>query len=112
MNINSDGADYFIKKDLNILLNTDSEIDTVLLACTHYPLLLNKIKDYLPGNFNVISQGKIVAESLVNYLERHPEIKDKCSKTGQLQFYTTDSTIDFDQHSEIFFGTKVQFETC
>lgn len=104
---NSDGADYFIKKDLNILLNADSEIDTVLLACTHYPLLLKKIENYLPANCKVISQGKIVSESLADYLERHPQIEDKCSKTGQIQFFTTDSTTDFDQHSEIFFGSKV-----
>ena len=104
---NSEGADYFIKKDLDILLNTDSKIDTILLACTHYPLLLNKIKNYLPANFQVVSQGKIVAESLADYLERHPQIKNECSKTGQMQFYTTDSTTDFDHHSQIFFGSKV-----
>lgn len=104
---NSEGADYFIKKDLDNLLEVDAGIDTVLLACTHYPLLINKIKKYLPSNVSVISQGKIVAESLADYLERHPEIKDKCSKNNTLRFYTTDSTTDFDQHSEIFFGTKV-----
>jgi glutamate racemase len=103
----SDGADYFIQKDLDSLLNTDSQIDTVLLACTHYPLLLKKIRKYLPSNCKVISQGKIVADSVADYLQRHPEIKDKCSKTGQLQFYTTDSATDFYQHSQIFFGTKV-----
>lgn len=104
---NSEGADYFIEKDLNILLNTNPEIDTVLLACTHYPLLLKKIKNYLPANCKVVSQGKIVAESLADYLKRHPEIEAKCSKTSQMQFYTTDSTTDFDFHSEIFFGSKV-----
>ncbi len=104
---NSEGADYFIEKDLNILLKTEPEIDTVLLACTHYPLLLDKIKKFLPPNTNVIPQGKIVANSLAEYLDRHPEIKEKCSKNGQLQFYTTDSTTDFDQHSQIFFGEKV-----
>lgn len=103
----SEGADFFIKKDLNLLLKANAEIDTVLLACTHYPLLIKKIKQFLPANVQVISQGKIVAESLADYLERHPEIKDSCSKNSQLEFYTTDSTTDFDQHSEIFFGTKV-----
>lgn len=104
---NSDGADYFIKKDLDILLNTDPGIDTVLLACTHYPLLLHKIKNYLPTNFKVISQGKIVAESLQDYLDRHPEIESRCTKNSELNFFTTDSTTDFDQHSQIFFGEKV-----
>ncbi len=104
---NSEGADYFIKKDLEVLLNMNSDIDTILLACTHYPLLMGKIKEFLPGNVEVISQGKIVAESLAGYLDRHQEIKDKCSKNSQLEFYTTDSTTDFDQHSQIFFGSKV-----
>lgn len=103
---NSEGADYFIKKDLDVLLNINVDIDTILLACTHYPLLIKKIKQFLPANVQVISQGKIVAESLAEYLDRHPEIKEKCSKNSQLEFYTTDSTTDFDQHSEIFFGTK------
>lgn len=104
---NSAGAEYFIKKDINILLSKSQNIDTVLLACTHYPLLLNKIKKYLPENIKVISQGPIVAKSLADYLERHPEIEAKCSKTNRTQFFTTDSTKDFDKHSEIFFGKKV-----
>jgi glutamate racemase len=103
----SEGADYFIKKDLDILLNKSPEIDTVLLACTHYPLLLEKIKKHLPENIKVISQGNIVAKSLADYLQRHPQIEMKCSKSGTMEFYTTDSTEDFDKHSEIFFGEKV-----
>lgn len=103
----SAGADYFIKKDIDILLNQSPEIDTVLLACTHYPLLLDKINQYLPGKIKVISQGSIIAKSLADYLTRHPEIEGHCSKTGHLKFFTTDSTKDFDKHSEIFFGEKV-----
>lgn len=103
----SEGADYFIKKDINHLLEQSPAIDTILLACTHYPLLLQKIKKYLPGNIKVISQGMIVAKSLKDYLLRHPEIETKCSKNRYLQFFTTDSTSDFDKHSEIFFGEKV-----
>ncbi|MGN6247277.1 MAG: glutamate racemase [Ginsengibacter sp.] len=105
---NSQGADYFIQKDLRLLLQRNEAIDTVLLACTHYPLLMNKIKQFLPGNVRVVSQGKIVAESLAEYLQRHPEIEEQCSNKGQLEFYTTDSATDFDQHSEIFFGSKVK----
>ena len=104
---NSEGADFFIKKDINILLKKSSGIDTVLLACTHYPLLLKKIKQYLPENIKVISQGNIVAKSLADYLQRHPEIEVKCSKNRTSQFFTTDSTTDFDKHSETFFGEKV-----
>jgi glutamate racemase len=103
----SEGADFFIKKDIDLLLKKSSEIDTVLLACTHYPLLLEKIKQNLSKNINVISQGNIVAKSLKDYLQRHPEIEVKCSKNGSLEFFTTDSTNDFDKHSEIFFGEKV-----
>ena len=104
---NSPGADYFVKKDVDELLNNSSGIDTILLACTHYPLLESKIKKYLPGEIQLISQGGIIAASLENYLSRHPEIEQKCSKNGRIQFFTTDSTHDFDKHSTIFFGKKV-----
>lgn len=104
---NSEGADYFIKKDIDLLLKKSSEIDTVLLACTHYPLLLEKIKQNLSKNIKVISQGNIVAKSLADYLQRHSEIEAKCSKNSTLEFFTTDSTEDFDKHSQIFFGEKV-----
>jgi glutamate racemase len=103
----SPGADYFIKKDINELLMQSSEIDTILLACTHYPLLTDKIKKYIPQNVQLVSQGEIVAASLENYLFRHPEIEEKCSKNGQIQFFTTDSVKDFDKHSAIFFGKPV-----
>ena len=103
----SPGADYFIEKDINALLAKAPELDTVLLACTHYPLLEKKIKKYLPKNVGLISQGKIVAASLEDYLSRHPEVEEKCSKNGDLQFYTTDSEKDFDKHSAIFFGKPV-----
>src|SRR5450432_1937892 len=103
----SPGADYFIKKDVDELLGNSSEIDTILLACTHYPLLSGKIEKYIPKGVQLISQGEIVAASLENYLLRHPEIDEKCSKSGLLEFYTTDSAKDFDTHSAIFFGEKV-----
>jgi glutamate racemase len=103
----SSGADYFIKKDVDALLRNSPEIDTILLACTHYPLLSGKIEKYLPKGVQLISQGEIVASSLENYLLRHPEINEKCSKNRQLQFFTTDSTKDFNRHSAIFFGKKV-----
>ncbi|HXR83904.1 MAG TPA: glutamate racemase [Hanamia sp.] len=103
----SEGADYFIKKDIENLLEKSSQIDTILLACTHYPLLIEKIRKYLPEKAKVISQGMIVAKSLEDYLIRHPEIELKCSKNETLEFFTTDSTEDFDKHSKIFFGEKV-----
>jgi len=103
----SAGADYFIEKDINALLNQSPAIDTILLACTHYPLLVEKIKKYLPKKIQLISQGEIISKSLEDYLFRHKDIREKCSKNGQLEFFTTDSTKDFDRHSAIFFGKPV-----
>lgn len=103
----STGADYFIKKDIDLLLKKSPGIDTILLACTHYPLLVKKIRKYLPPGVKIISQGEIVAKSLKDYLARHPKIEEKCSKHSLLQFFTTDSTEDFDKHSKVFFGEKV-----
>ena len=103
-----DGADYFIKKDIAELLKQSPAIDTILLACTHYPLLINKIRQFTPPGITILSQGEIVAASLKDYLERHPEIEAVCSKNGKRIFYTTDSTEDFDQHASVFFGEQVE----
>lgn len=104
---NKPGADYFIKQHLNHIFSKSACIDTLLLACTHYPLLKNKIQQFLPAGVQLLSQGQIVADSLVNYLERHPEIEEQCSKNGQMAFFTTDSTEDFDNHATTFFGKPV-----
>ena len=101
------GADYFIKKNIDQLFSQSSSIDTVLLACTHYPLLKNKIEQFLPAGFQLLSQGEIVANSLMDYLKRHHEIDEQCSKNGSVNFFTTDSTEDFDSHASIFYGGKV-----
>ncbi len=103
-----EGADYFVKKDIDLLLQQSSDIDTILLACTHYPLLQNKIKQFTPEGINLLSQGKIVADSLAHYLERHPEIASICSKNADIAFYTTDSAADFDNHAAIFYGKTVK----
>jgi glutamate racemase len=100
---NSAGADYFVKKHIDHLLNQSADIDTILLACTHYPLLIDKIKKFVPKQMTIVSQGEIVAKSLKDYLNHHPEIETKCSKSGNLAFYTTDSIEDFDNHAAIFF---------
>lgn len=104
----SDGADYFIKKNINELINQSKEIDTILLACTHYPLLLKKIRRFAPDGINIISQGEIIAESLKDYLDRHPEIDEQCSKNGKVELYTTDSEEDFNRHSALFFGKSLK----
>jgi glutamate racemase len=103
------GADYFVKDYLDQLLAQSKNIDTVLLGCTHYPLLYQKIRAYLPGSIKVVSQGDIVAHSLADYLHRHPEMDKKLSKHQTQRFFTTtDDTPDFDHHAEIFFSAPVR----
>lgn len=104
----SPGADFFIQKNIDELLSQSGDIDTVLLACTHYPLLLEKIKKAVPANVTVLLQGEIVANSLENYLQNHPEIEEKCSKNGQISFFTTDSTEDFNNHAAVFYSKPVK----
>jgi glutamate racemase len=103
-----DGADYFIQKNIDNLLGKDGNIDTILLACTHYPLLMDKLKKYVPDKIRILSQGEIVAESLAKYLVNHPEMELRCTKNGTRNFYTTDSEEDFDNHASIFFGEAVK----
>jgi glutamate racemase len=102
------GADYFVQLYLEQLLKQNREIDTLLLGCTHYPLLTEKIRQYVPNNMKVIGQGNIVAKSLKDYLERHPEVETKLSKHSSKHFFTTDDTADFEQHAGIFFGREVE----
>ncbi len=102
------GADYFVKKNLRNIFEKGEDIDVILLACTHYPLLREKIEEYLPVGVKLISQGEIVANSLADYLARHPEMESRCSKSGQRVFYTTDSTQDFDNHAATFYGADIQ----
>ena len=104
----SEGADFFVGKYLDQLMANAPAIDTILLACTHYPLLADKIKKHLPEGVKVVSQGPIVADSLADYLQRHPETELQLTKTGDMRFYTTDDTADFDNHASIFFGERVQ----
>ena len=104
----NEGADFFIKKYTDALMKQSPDIDTVLLACTHYPLIYDKIFSFLPKWITLLSQGDIVAASLVQYLERHPDMKERLSKGGQRQFFTTDSTVDFDRHAVAFYGSEVK----
>jgi glutamate racemase len=103
------GADYFVKKYLDQIIAQSSNIDTLLLACTHYPLLQKKIAEFLPAGIKAVPQGDIVAASLADYLRRHPEMDDTLSKNGsQLFFTTSDDTADFDHYAEIFFSAPVK----
>lgn len=102
------GADYFVKTYVDQLMGRCAEIDTVVLACTHYPLLKDKIGAALPAGSTLISQGEIVAESLADYLQRHPEMESRLSKSANVRFFTTDSTEDFDSHASIFYGQNLR----
>lgn len=104
----SNGADYFVKKYVDEILAKDSLIDTFILGCTHYPLLLNKIKQYTPSGVNIITQGNIVAESLADYLNRHSELELKCSKNGTVTFYTTESVDKFSTSASIFLKQTIE----
>ena len=103
-----DGADYFVRQHIDRLMTRSPAIDTLLLACTHYPLLLNKIRQAVPPHVTILSQGGIVADSLTDYLKRHPDIEAQCSKHGQRTFLTTDSTDDFDRQATVFYGKSVR----
>ncbi|MCP9750440.1 glutamate racemase [Ferruginibacter sp. HRS2-29] len=101
------GTDEAIQTHLDAILQKDPQIDTLLLACTHYPMLMEKIRQFTPEAVSIIAQGGIIAQSLEVYLQRHPEIEQQCGKDGQLEFYTTGSTQDFDNHTANFFGRAV-----
>lgn len=101
------GADYFVKQHLDRLLARAPQIDTLLLACTHYPLLLPKLRALLPAAIQPISQGPIVAHSLANYLHRHPDLAAQCSRQGTRQFLTTDSPAEFSRQAGLFWGEPV-----
>lgn len=103
-------ADELVKLHIDRILTVDSQIDTVLLACTHYPLLLPVIQKHIPEHMKVISQGPIIAEGLKDYLLRHQEMDARCGRGGQIRFVTTGHTDVFDSHASIFFGKNVVSE--
>jgi glutamate racemase len=102
------GADYFIKRHVDSLMKRSSRIDAIILGCTHYPLIQNRIRHFLPPEVQLLSQGDIVAKGLKDYLQRHPEIDAHCSKTNTVSFYTTDSPESFDRAASLFYGKEVR----
>lgn len=106
----SPGADYFVQKRIGNLLRKDPDIDTIILGCTHYPLLLNKILKYTPRTIKIIPQGDYVAASLKKYLQRHEEIEQNCTKKGTCRFLTTESVDKFEESASIFLRDKIMAE--
>lgn len=108
--IDTSGAEYFIQKNINNLLSADPLIDTIILGCTHYPLLIDKIRKFLPGNIIVLEQGPLVAEKLDGYLARHPEIEERCSKGGTIKYLTTENRETFEKNAAFFLGKELTAE--
>ena len=107
----SPGADYFVKKRIDQLLRLDAEIDTIILGCTHYPLLLPKIHKYIPRGIRIISQGEYVAESLQHYFELHPDVEQRCTKGGGVHYLTTENSDKFKESAQIFLHEPVEVES-
>ncbi len=103
----NEGADYFIRKYIDQLLSKDPEIDTMILGCTHYPILLPKIQEYTPKHIRIVAQGEYVAESLKDYLSRHPEMNAKCTKNGSCLFYTTEAEEKFVESASSFLNQQI-----
>lgn len=101
------GADYFVKQEVDNLFAQQADIDTVLLACTHYPLLYDKIRQYVPQSAQVIKQGEIIAESLVDYMHRHPEMDARCTRGGNTQYLTTENATKFAEMASIFLNRPI-----
>lgn len=109
-NMESDGpgADYFVRKDIDALFAADPAIDTVILGCTHYPLLINKIRQYLPDGAEVLHQGQIVARSLLDYLRRHPEMDSRITRGATVEYLTTENPAKFSAMAAVFLGDTVE----
>lgn len=104
------GADYFVKKRIDHILWLDPDIDTLILGCTHYPILMPKIKQYVPDGIKIVSQGEYVAESLKDYLTRHTEIDARCTKNGTAHYYTTENAEKFKEIARIFVTDDIEVE--
>ena len=104
------GADYFVKKRIDHILWLDPDIDTLILGCTHYPILMPKIKQYVPDGIKIVSQGEYVAESLKDYLTRHTEIDARCTKNGTAHYYTTENAEKFKEVARIFVTDDIEVE--
>ena len=103
----NEGADYFVEKYINQLLTQSSDIDSIILGCTHYPILIDKIKKFTPQYINIVEQGGIVADSLADYLSRHPEMDIRCSKNGECTYLTTEDEDKFNNMASVFLNEQI-----
>jgi len=108
--LDSAGTEYFVSKNIMRLITADPEIDAIILACTHYPLLLPVIKKFVPENIQLLEQGKVVSSKLVEYLKNHPEMDKRCSKEGSVKYFTTENVEVFDHYATTFIGHTIQSE--
>ena len=106
----SPGADYFVKKRIDEIMHKDPQIDALILGCTHYPILMPKIKKYLPADVRIISQGQYVAKSLADYLARHQKIEQRCSKGATARYLTTENPAKFKESAQIFLNESVEVD--
>ena len=107
----SEGADYFVKRHIDNLLARDSKIDTIILGCTHYPILIDKIRKYVPEGIKILTQGAAVAASLKNYLQRHKQMDALCTKGGTTIFCTTESDGKFGDQASLFLNRPIEVKT-
>ena len=108
--VNTPAAEYFVQKHVEALLSQDNDIDTIILACTHYPLLIDQIMKFVPDHIKIFDQGRLVADKLNDYLKRHQEIEERCTKGGKAKFMTTGAVDLFEENAEVFFGKKIKAE--
>ncbi|MEN8116302.1 MAG: glutamate racemase [Bacteroidota bacterium] len=109
--IETEGAEYFVKKNIHNILEKDKQLDTLVLGCTHYPLLYSIIRKYVPDKINILTQGQIVAEKLQDYLSRHLEMDQRLSRTGKVEYQTTESAESFESKATLFLGNEVKAKT-
>ena len=109
--INSEGAEYFVRKNIQNLFLKDNALDTLILGCTHYPLLIHQIKKFVPPGVHVLEQGNIISEKLIDYLQPHPEMDIRLSKNGEIRFQTTESADNFNEKAALFLGQTMMSET-
>lgn len=108
--IHTPAAEYFVQRHVESLLSQNEDIDTIILACTHYPILMDLIKKFVPERIEILDQGPLIAVKLLDYLKRHPEIESSCQKNGQEHFLTTGAINIFEENAEIFFNKKIEAE--